>query len=1562
MVLAILTASATRAHAATHYVDAVNGNDGNPGTAEQPWKTIGKAAASLQPGDTALVRSGIYRESIAVRVSGTADNRITIQAHPGETPILEGTTPVRDWTPCAANEPGLTVNGVTNSYYTSIYRAQIAASAMPDVEHAMMLENGEVLPIAQYPNQSNAVFDSVAEYLSLSDTRNWGQRLGLWDPARLNQSDNYWNGAKVRVWSHGANNVILTKTILDFVQSEGKITFDTALSADLTNSGSEPDGYSIVNHPHALDKAGEFYIAPVPVNNQYTIYLWPKDAAHLEQSIAVSTHATAFSFATGGANYVTIDGFEIRGFAGDEGGSTGGIVCPYGNAHTGLTVRNCRVLNCRGKAGIWLDSGTGDLIEQNEVRNIQGGFGILFANTTNSTAAHNRCSETTRSGIYMPGSSRSQIIGNRIGGGGVHANGISVYQGSSNILVANNIVTNASHPFTLQNTTNLTLFNNVFQGSGSYVLADWGGCAGTVAVLNNVIIGAPEGKPSLKINTGPQYIVKNNIIGGGSGGTRSHNIYVSLNWDQASRYGWSLGEGESLNRDLAAIFVDAARYDYRLNTGSPAINAGTNVDAWLPRTVFPDFNFSLDVTGTARDNVPDIGAYEFGSGGPVNRAPVLEPVGNRSITVSTPLSFTVQASDPDGDPVTFAANNLPAGATFTERTFTWTPTADQLGSYQVTFVASDGQAQGSETVTISVARPNTAPELLPLGNQSTSENTPLSFVIAATDAENDPISYSAGSLPTGASFTGQVFRWTPGYNQAGSYEVTFTASDGRAQDSQTITLAVANLNRTPALAAIGDRSVDENNALTFDVSASDPDGDNLTFSADGLPAGANLTGPSFTWTPATGQAGSYEITFVASDGELTASQTTLIMVVGVGPDGTAPVVARQAPAPEAIQVPLNNLVTLHITDAGTGVNANSVLIAVDDNIIYQGDRDTYTSTSGQCSRFGTKNDYKFTYQSNNMFDFDHVAVVRVNAADLAGNAMNEYVYSFVTEMQVFSSNLPVSKNAGSSSKGRPVTARDAAGTIWAAWHAGPEESRDIYVAKLVAGADAFGSPTRVTTDARDQCYPDLAVGADGSVYVVWQDHRGGNWDIYASSGSDDKFSREVQVTNSDKNETRPALGIDGQSPSHLYVAWQDDRNGNQDLYIADSANAFASSTLVQVTADAGDQIQPDLAVDAQNTVYIVWTDLRNGQADLYGAASNNGPWTNVPIATGTGDQTDPALVAEPGGATLHLVWMDNASGNQDIYYAELDGMPSSPVAGTNIVDDTSGAEQLDPTVACNGSGKIFACWQDSRHMGVNSTDSDLYFAELSEETAKTNVLIGDDGSNANQSEPALGVDRYGQPYIFWSDDRNTAPEIYFAAATFIDPNPMDAEVITASAGATIGTEPSAIRGTEDVSIVVPPQACQANLRVTISKVINPQVSATDLLGSYDFGPSGIDFDQPVTVTVPYRVSGGTRARAYWYDSMTGALSQQGITDVESITISSGLKALRFKTTHFTPFYIVASETVSTPTGSSSGGGCSLSPTADGSPWELLVPYAAIAGIMIFLKHRDRKRTCKSTES
>jgi hypothetical protein len=72
------------------YYVSPNGSDANPGTLLRPWRTIGKAARTVIPGDTVYVRAGIYNEAVSLDVSGTEQKPISFLAYPGETPIVEG--------------------------------------------------------------------------------------------------------------------------------------------------------------------------------------------------------------------------------------------------------------------------------------------------------------------------------------------------------------------------------------------------------------------------------------------------------------------------------------------------------------------------------------------------------------------------------------------------------------------------------------------------------------------------------------------------------------------------------------------------------------------------------------------------------------------------------------------------------------------------------------------------------------------------------------------------------------------------------------------------------------------------------------------------------------------------------------------------------------------------------------------------------------------------------------------------------------------------------------------------------------------------------------------------------------------------------------------------------------------------------------------------------------------------------------------------------------------------------------------------------------------------------
>jgi len=89
----------------------------------------------------------------------------------------------------------------------------------------------------------------------------------------------------------------------------------------------------------------------------------------------------------------------------------------------------------------------------------------------------------------------------------------------------------------------------------------------------------------------------------------------------------------------------------------------------------------------------------------VNRPPVLGSIGDKTVNEGHLITFTISAADPDGDPLTYSASNMPSGATFnpTTKTFTWTPSYRQASSYHnVQFVVSDSNANDTKEITITV--------------------------------------------------------------------------------------------------------------------------------------------------------------------------------------------------------------------------------------------------------------------------------------------------------------------------------------------------------------------------------------------------------------------------------------------------------------------------------------------------------------------------------------------------------------------------------------------------------------------------------------------------------------------------------------------------------------------------------------------------------------------------------------------------------------------------------------------------------------------------------------------
>jgi len=267
-----------------------------------------------------------------------------------------------------------------------------------------------------------------------------------------------------------------------------------------------------------------------------------------------------------------------------------------------------------------------------------------------------------------------------------------------------------------------------------------------------------------------------------------------------------------------------------------------------------------------------------------NQPPVLAPIGTQSTTEGVLLTFAVSATDPDSTIPTLSTSTLPAGAAFVDNGdgtggFAWTPDYLQSGGYSVTFYASDGVAVDSEVVTITVIEAgNQLPVLSPIGAQSTTEGILLTIAVSATDVESVPV-LTTSTLPTGATFVDNGdgsgnFDWTPDYTQAGTYNVTFYATDdSSAVDSELVVITVADAgNQAPSFLTVLPDTIEVyvNVQTQTVVEAADPDLDPLILTAVPILAGATFDTAggvgTYTYTPGPADVDSvYRVMFIATD-------------------------------------------------------------------------------------------------------------------------------------------------------------------------------------------------------------------------------------------------------------------------------------------------------------------------------------------------------------------------------------------------------------------------------------------------------------------------------------------------------------------------------------------------------------------------------------------------------------------------------------------------------------------------------------------------------------------------
>lgn len=264
-----------------------------------------------------------------------------------------------------------------------------------------------------------------------------------------------------------------------------------------------------------------------------------------------------------------------------------------------------------------------------------------------------------------------------------------------------------------------------------------------------------------------------------------------------------------------------------------------------------------------------------------NTPPEISGSPSSGVTAGAFYDFIPVVSDADGDPLSFSIQNMPGWAQFDRqigRLF-GTPGAGAVGSYgNIVIGVSDGVVTRSLDPFVVVVNPppgtNTPPVIGGTPAGSVIAGDTYSFTPQASDVDGNALHFSAINLPAWAQFnvTTGTLSGRPGQDDVGTYTgISIVASDGVAQAAlQSFSVTVASANRAPTISGTPGSAALVGDSYRFVPTASDPDGDALTFSVAGRPSWAsfNQANGALTGTPGPAHVGVYNnVSIRVADGE-----------------------------------------------------------------------------------------------------------------------------------------------------------------------------------------------------------------------------------------------------------------------------------------------------------------------------------------------------------------------------------------------------------------------------------------------------------------------------------------------------------------------------------------------------------------------------------------------------------------------------------------------------------------------------------------------------------------------
>lgn len=327
---------------------------------------------------------------------------------------------------------------------------------------------------------------------------------------------------------------------------------------------------------------------------------------------------------------------------------------------------------------------------------------------------------------------------------------------------------------------------------------------------------------------------------------------------------------------------------------------------------------------------------------------------------------------------------------------------------------------------------------------------------------------------------------------------------------------------------------------------------------------------------------------------------------------------------------------------------------------------------------------------------------------------------------------------------------------------------EIYFKRSTDGALTWTTDQRLTYDPASSVFPSIAV-YNTSVHICWQEHRTGTSKTYYKNSTDNgvTWNADKQISFGGASTAQfPSIALVGNT---IYTVWQDNRDGNNEIYFSKSTNGGANWLSEQrLTNNASPSALPSISASF-SYVFVSWIDDRDGNKEIYFKKSTDSGsvWSPDQRLTNNTYESNYTSISS-SGSLIAVTWQDLRDANWEIYIKRSTNNGVNWSADERLTNQY--ADSFKPSVTVSNS-LMHVTWEEYR-----DGNAEIYYKRSSNSGLTWGSDIRLTVSNANSLYPSVAASN-SAVNILWQDDREGNYEIYYkrdSTANFTGLQPVGA--------------------------------------------------------------------------------------------------------------------------------------------------------------------------------------------